>query len=120
MAIHTFQIGSEEGVGLRVAVARRPPRGVKKENWPELFDVWFPVVAPSAELLKKVHAGELKWEVFTKRYATELRKSAEVWQSVLFLAEVAKRTPVSIGCYCPDESHCHRGVLKELIEEEMS
>ena len=40
-----------------------------------------------------------------KRHAIEL------------LAELAKRTPISIGCFCEDESHCHRSVLRALIQQ---
>lgn len=115
--LQTFQLGSEkrEGEGLRVAVTRSPPRGVHKEDWPQWFDVWFPVVAPSTELLHKGY----RFDVFSQRYANELHKSAEVWQSVVFLALLASRTPISIGCYCEDESGCHRSVLKAIIEEQM-
>jgi uncharacterized protein YeaO (DUF488 family) len=38
-------------------------------------------------------------------------------QTLLLLAHLARETPVSIGCYCEDESHCHRSLLFKLIKQ---
>jgi uncharacterized protein YeaO (DUF488 family) len=37
--------------------------------------------------------------------------------AIKLLAEMAKRTPISIGCFCSDESHCHRSILRKLIQQ---
>ena len=31
------------------------------------------------------------------------------------LAALSRQTDVSVGCYCADESRCHRSVLRELL-----
>jgi uncharacterized protein YeaO (DUF488 family) len=33
------------------------------------------------------------------------------------LAALSHHGHFSIGCYCEDESRCHRSVLRELLEE---
>ena len=113
MKLKTFRIGSPPapGAGIRLGVVRYLPRGVKKEDYKklELFDLWFPALAPSRKLLEKRDKN-----LFT-RYRSEILKDSESRQTLLFLAEVAKRTPVSIGCYCEEESRCHRSVLAALL-----
>jgi uncharacterized protein YeaO (DUF488 family) len=33
------------------------------------------------------------------------------------LAALSHSTHFSVGCYCADESRCHRSVLRELLRE---
>jgi uncharacterized protein YeaO (DUF488 family) len=33
------------------------------------------------------------------------------------LAVLSRTTDVSVGCYCEDESRCHRSLLRELLVE---
>jgi uncharacterized protein YeaO (DUF488 family) len=33
------------------------------------------------------------------------------------LAALSRQSPFSVGCYCEDESRCHRSVLRELLLE---
>ncbi len=113
LKLRTFRIGEppKRGEGIRLGVVRYLPRGVKKQDYRRqgLFDLWFPALAPSQALLKKRGATLLR------RFRSEILSSSESRQTLLFLAEVAQRTPLSIGCYCSDESKCHRSVLAGLI-----
>jgi uncharacterized protein YeaO (DUF488 family) len=120
--LSTFQIGTpalEEG--LRIAVTRRPPRGIPKADWKRVgcFDIWLPVVAPSAELLERFQPQQVKdprlWKKFLGAYEKELLGSADTRQTIALIAALAARLPVSIGCFCADESRCHRSRLYELI-----
>jgi uncharacterized protein YeaO (DUF488 family) len=121
----TFQIGSppQRGEGLRIGVTRRPPRGVPRARWQAdgYFDVWFPVLAPSAALLKWVHARNLddpaKRRAFFDSYERELLGQLESRQAIQLLAALAARMPISIGCFCDDENRCHRSRLRKLIEQ---
>jgi uncharacterized protein YeaO (DUF488 family) len=124
LALRTFQIGSpaKHDAGLRIGVTRRPPRGIPRAHWQSgcYFDVWFPVLAPSATLLKWVHAQNLddpaKRRAFFNRYEREMLGRLESRQAIHLLAAVAARTPVSLGCFCRDENRCHRSRLRRLIE----
>lgn len=115
LQLRTFQIGTprQPGEGLRIAATRRPPRGIRRADWQRkgCFDIWFPVVAPSADLLREGNG----WCTGFRAYAKEMQR-AEPRQAIELLAALAAQTPISIGCYCPDESHCHRSRLRELIE----
>ena len=127
LRLRTFRIGTvpTKSQGLRIGVVRYLPRGVKKENYARehYFDVWLPTVAPSQKLLRWLREqqktkGDLDsiWQVFLDRYERELLHDTDSRQAVLLLAELAKRTPLSIGCYCEHEERCHRSRLHEVIQ----
>jgi len=122
MSISIVRLGSprKTGEGLRVGTVRMPPRGVRKSefssgNW---YDVWFPNLAPSREIMKIAHAAENEkdWDKFKRRYRSEMSApSAE--HEIALLAALSRHTNLSVGCYCDDENHCHRSVLKQLLKE---
>src|SRR5436309_2899640 len=101
--VRTFQIGSrrKRGEGLRISTTRYPPRGVRKTGWKKLFDVWFPVLAPSAGLLRSQRGTK----AFFDAYRRELARPPASHAVALFAA-LARRTPIAVGCFCEDESHC--------------
>jgi len=126
MSLRTYQAGSprKPGEGLRIGTVRFPPRGVRKEDYARLdfFDVWFPVVAPSRELLAWVKTHDIANDAaskrtFQERYARELESDPAARQSVMLFAALAQQTEISIGCYCEVEDNCHRSILKTAIEE---
>src|SRR5437899_11678348 len=111
LKLRTFKHGDtpKRGEGLRIGTTRRPPRGATKKEWPDYFDVWFPVLAPSAALLRRYKLSQtMDYHGFCATYERELLGSAESRQALDLLAALALRTPISIGCYCADESSCHR------------
>jgi uncharacterized protein YeaO (DUF488 family) len=120
-----FRIGdpAKAGQGLRVGATRRPPRGVPRNRWAKdgYFDVWLPALAPSAKLVAEIRKRQngplpaLKKEL--DRYERELLSSSESRQTVEFVAQVAARMPISIGCFCEDETRCHRSRLYKIIQE---
>src|SRR4051812_23459823 len=124
LKLRTFRIGqpAHRGEGLRIGTTRRPPRGVPKSRWQAdgHFDVWLPTVAPSPALLRRfrklVIDPESSLEPFFEAYEREMSRS-DARQTIALLAALAKRTPIAIGCYCADETRCHRSRLKKLIEE---
>lgn len=119
----TFQIGTppQPGQGLRIGATRRPPRGVPKDRWAAggYFDVWLPALAPSTELLAQLQSYDLenpaRRKAFFDRYERELLSHADTRQTVEFVAQIAARMPIAIGCFCPDESRCHRSRLKQIL-----
>ncbi len=121
----TFRCGTGRtpGEGLRIGTVRYLPRGVKKENYAKenFFDVWLPIVAPSRELLTEFKKHDINdpktLETFFGRYEHEMKNSTDARQTIHLLAAVAAETPIAIGCYCEDESQCHRIVLKRIIHE---
>jgi len=120
MPIRIVRLGTKRaaGEGLRIGTVRRPPRGVPKSeyatgNW---YDVWLPNLAPSAETIK-IGLGaksERDWQVFAKRYRAEMG-TPENSRVLDLLAALSHQTSFSVGCYCEDESRCHRSILRELL-----
>ena len=123
--LSTFQIGTPASSeqGLRIGATRHPPRGVPKDRWVAdgYFDVWLPTLAPEAKLVAqilKLDPGKTRErEKLFDRYQRELLSDATGRQTVELIAKIAERMPVSIGCFCKDESHCHRSRLFRIIQD---
>ncbi|MBI3934487.1 MAG: DUF488 family protein [Acidobacteria bacterium] len=116
--LKSVQLGSarQRGEGLRLGTVRFLPRGVMKKSYARLnyFDIWLPTLAPSKELIRKARSSRMSTKTFFRRYRTEMKRTEQL-QLIQLLARLATKTPVSIGCYCPDERVCHRSVLYQLI-----
>lgn len=122
MTIRVVKLGSDriEGEGLRIGTVRRPPRGVPKaqfasQNW---YDVWLPNLAPSAETMKLGQSvtTDKEWRAFVKKYRSEMA-APDTSRVLNLLAALSHQTDFSVGCYCEDESRCHRSVLRDLLVE---
>jgi len=120
MAIRVVRLGSPRGreEGIRIGTVRRPPRGVPKsefasQNW---YDVWFPNLAPSVETMKLGQEARTpaQWAAFVRKYRAEMA-APEASHELELLAALSHRTNFSVGCYCENEAHCHRSVLRELL-----
>jgi len=121
VAIRVVRLGTPRtrGEGLRVGTVRRPPRGVHKEDYAarDYFDVWLPELAPSAPLVSFALSQPFtpaRWKTYERRYRREMQAPA-AQRLLALLAALSLQTNLSIGCYCEDESRCHRSLLKELL-----
>ena len=120
MSIRIVRLGTPRasGEGLRIGTVRRPPRGVPKDQYAarDYYDVWYPNLAPSAELLTqgKVAFDERAWLAFAKKYRQEMA-APDASRTLDLLAALSHSANLSVGCYCEDESRCHRSVLRELL-----
>ena len=120
MTIRIVRLGSPrgEGEGLRIGTVRRPPRGVRKEEYASknIYDVWFPNLSPSEALLKEGQAAddEKSWLTFKRKFLAEM-KSPEASKDLDLFAALSHQTNLAMGCYCKDESRCHRSILRELL-----
>ncbi len=122
MSVRVVRLGTPRSPreGIRIGTVRRPPRGVPKgmfstQDW---YDTWFPNLAPSAETVKLAQeaSSSAQWAVFKKKYKAEMAAPAAKHDLEL-LAVLSQVTNFSVGCYCEDESRCHRSVLKQLLIE---
>ncbi|MGC4048189.1 MAG: DUF488 family protein [Paludibaculum sp.] len=122
MAIYIVRLGTprREHEGPRLGTVRRPPRGVAKEDFARLdyYDVWFPNLAPSAELVQEaLHAeDERAWSGFVRKFRKEM-SVPDRSRELDVLATMSHHTNLSLGCYCKEESRCHRSVLRALLAE---
>lgn len=122
MSVRIVRLGTPRlpDEGTRIGTVRRPPRGVPKsafatQDW---YDVWFPNLAPSAQTMKLGQEADTpaRWKVFTQRYRKEMA-APEAGHALALLATLSRQSNFSVGCYCEDEAHCHRSVLRALLQE---
>jgi len=122
MAVRIVRLGTKRarGEGVRIGTVRRPPRGVPKSefasgNW---YDVWLPNLSPSPETVKLGLGAksDSDWARFMKRYRAEMA-TPDNSRVLDLLAALSHSASFSVGCYCEDETRCHRSVLRELLRE---
>ncbi len=123
MALRVVRLGEPRarGEGLRIGTVRRLPRGVRKTDYARLdyFDQWLPELAPSAALVSwglSEPWTPARWTRFARRYRSEMR-APDKRRLIALVATLSRQTNLSVGCYCEDESRCHRSLLRELLAE---
>lgn len=125
MSIRIVRLGTPRapGEGLRVGTVRRPPRGVPKTEFAsqDWYDVWYPNLAPSTETMKQAQEAQkaqspTQWNAFVRKFKAEMAEP-DASRSLDLLAALSHGTALAVGCYCEDESHCHRSVLRSLLAE---
>ena len=120
MSIHIVRLGAprKSGEGPRLGTVRRPPRGVPKADYARLdyYDVWFPNLSPSAELVQEAQGApdERAWAAFSRKFQREM-SAPDRSRELDVLAALSHHTNLSLGCYCQDESRCHRSILRKLL-----
>src|SRR5436305_14440208 len=122
MSIRIVRLGTPRAAdeGLRIGTVRRPPRGVPKSEFASrnYYDVWFPTLAPSLPTMKLGLAAKTpaQWARFAKKYRAEMAKP-DASRAADLLAKLSQAVNFSIGCYCEDESRCHRSLLRSILIE---
>jgi uncharacterized protein YeaO (DUF488 family) len=114
--------------GLRILVARGRGRGLPSDR----YDIWMANLGPSEELRDAILAGQISWKEYSRRYLAELRESGEIDRrnkqiknhgqkfTLRLLQHLAKHQTVTLLCHCAeDEPHCHRHLLKALLERKV-
>jgi uncharacterized protein YeaO (DUF488 family) len=108
----------EPNDGFRLLICRYRPRALKKEN--ETWDSWCKDLGPSRELHADFygkHGEPIGWKKYRRRYLQEMKLQKEK------IAELARRVTagetITLLCSsaCVDPEHCHRTLLKQLIEK---
>ena len=121
MAIRVVRLGQPraQDEGVRLGTVRRPPRGVKKTDFAkkDWYDVWLPDLAPSEQLRSWALSDEWtdeRWKRYRKAYLREMKEAAPS-RLISLLAAMSRDSNFSVGCYCEDESRCHRSILRQLL-----
>ena len=122
MSIRVVRLGTKRapGEGLRIGTVRRPPRGVRREQIAarDFYDVWFPLLAPSVETMTsfRKQMTDPAWKRFVRAYRKEMGRP-DASHALDLLAALSHRSDFSVGCYCEDETRCHRSILRALFRE---
>ncbi|OLS61708.1 DUF488 domain-containing protein [Pseudomonas putida] len=108
-----YEAPAEED-GQRVLVDRLWPRNRRKDQ----LDVvqWLPELAPSNELRKAFHAGEVDARAFAERYREELTARPEHWWPLL---DLARQGDLTLVYAAKDTEHNNAQVLAEWLEDEL-
>ena len=105
------------GDGLRLLVCRYRPRGVRKSE--ETWDEWDSDLGPSRALHADVYGKRgppISWEEYRERFLAEIAgRRARIDE---LAARVRAGDTITLLCSsaCADDAHCHRSLLRELIE----
>jgi uncharacterized protein YeaO (DUF488 family) len=118
----------EPGDGLRILVARGRGRGLPANR----FDVWMANLGPSEQLRDAILAGKLSWAEYSRRYTKELMEPGGVDArneriknhgqkfTLRLLQHLTRKQTITLLCHCAeDEPHCHRHLLKALLEKKI-
>lgn len=122
MPIRIVRLGSPRaaGEGLRIGTVRRPPRGVPKTDFAKrnFYDVWLPTLSPSAGLVSQALAANdaSDWKKFERAFLKEMNVG-DASKVLDLLAALSHETNLSVGCYCEDETRCHRSILRALLQK---
>jgi uncharacterized protein YeaO (DUF488 family) len=122
MTVRIVRLGSPRapGEGLRIGTVRYPPRGVPKAEHAarDFYDVWYPELAPSPGAVKLGLAASTprEWAAYVRRYRKEMAAPAAS-RTLDLLAALSRHADFALGCYCADESRCHRSILRQLLAE---
>jgi uncharacterized protein YeaO (DUF488 family) len=103
--------------GLRVLVCRYRPRGVPKAK--ETWDVWRKQLGPSVELHADYygkHGPPIDWAAYRKRYLAEMKAQKAEIRALAEKVEAGETVTLLCSSACTDEAHCHRTLLRRLIE----
>ena len=116
-----FGTPRQPGEGLRLGTVRRPPRGVRKEDYVRrgFYDVWMPELAPSAPIVSWALSEpwtDARWKRYARLYLKEMQAPAAQHLLELLVA-LSHQAEVSVGCYCEDETRCHRSLLRGILTQ---
>jgi uncharacterized protein YeaO (DUF488 family) len=98
--------------GTRVLVMRLYPRGVRRTT----FHEWRKELGTAPPLIKAWKARRIGWPEFARRFKAQMAGDPAARASLKELARRARKERITLLCGCEDEAHCHRTLLKALIE----
>lgn len=102
---------SEDSDGVRILVMRRWCRPLSKQK--AKIDEWLPELGPSKELLEKWNKNLINWDEYEIRYLKEMETQNRPIEN---LAQRVKKETITLLCKESTDEHCHRRLLKKLIE----
>ena len=121
MTIRIVRLGTPRvpNEGPRLGTVRRPPRGVRKEDFAarDYFDVWLPELAPSQDVVSWALAEpwtDVRWRQYARQYQRQMGEPG-ARHLIETLAALSPHANFSVGCYCQDAARCHRSLLRELL-----
>jgi len=107
--------------GFRLLICRYRPRALKKEL--ETWDVWNKNLGPSKDLHADFygkHGPPIGLEDYTRRYLEEMKSQETAIEDLARMVAEGKTITLLCSSACTDPTHCHRTLLKALVEKRVS
>jgi uncharacterized protein YeaO (DUF488 family) len=104
--------------GFRLLICRYRPRALPKAK--ETWDEWCSALGPSKELHADFygkHGLPISLTEYRRRYLDEMKQQVELIDELASLVAEGKTVTLLCSSACENEAHCHRSLLRELIEE---
>lgn len=73
-------------------------------------------LSPSWKLLNKIKHENISWEEYTTLFLNEMESPSKK-KELYRLQEIAQKKDLYLVCYEKDATHCHRSLVKKLIED---
>src|SRR6266446_4914668 len=111
----------EKDDGYRLLICRYRPRALPKAK--ETWDGWCSELGPSKELHADFYGKNgppITLADYTRRYLEEMQAQAELIDELASLVREGKTVTLLCSSACTDATHCHRTLLKELIEKRLA
>jgi uncharacterized protein YeaO (DUF488 family) len=106
--------------GYRLLICRYRPRGVRKAD--ETWDAWCQDLGPSRELHADFYGKRgrpIGWPEYRQRYLKEMQNQQSRITELAQRVAAGEKITLLCSSACVDPNHCHRTLLKALIEEEL-
>jgi uncharacterized protein YeaO (DUF488 family) len=103
--------------GYRLLICRYRPRGLPKNK--ETWDGWCSELGPTQELHADYygkHGPPISWEEYRGRYLKQMEGQTELIDELAAMVAEGKTITLLCSSACTDATHCHRTLLKDLIE----
>ena len=103
--------------GFRLLICRYRPRALPKKD--ETWDSWYAQLGPSKELHADFYGKNgppIGWEKYQARYLEEMKAQEELIDELAKIVSEGKTVTLLCSSACEDATHCHRTLLKQLIE----
>lgn len=94
--------------GIRICIMRR----IKPKFE---FDIWIPTLAPSTELLKAYHEGEIDWKEYKKRFIKTILNKQQKYLDIIL--DILKKNTVTLLCWEETPERCHRRLTAERLKK---
>ena len=109
---------AEKDDGFRLLICRYRPRGVKRSD--ETWDAWCTELGPSRALHADYYGKNgppITWDTYQQRYLQEMEAQKEYIEELAQMVAEGKTITLLCSSACTNASHCHRTLLRQLIEE---
>ena len=107
-----------------ISASPRVPRTARLHTIGRALRELLEEVSPDAVALEEAFYGKngspITWEEYKQRYLEEMKQQEALIKQIAAVVAEGKTITLLCSSACKDAAHCHRTLLKELIEAEVA